>query len=242
MFGLGAATRIYVATGATDTVSIHEHIAERAEEFMDSGMSRVDAEQTARREFGNLGLIEQRSREVWQWPTAESLFADVRFALRQLIKSPGFTVTAVASLALGIAVNSTMFSLVSAFLLPHLPGREPQSCVVVSSVNPDASFQADTNPISPPNYSAWGNDRSVFSEVTAANEYLTGSLSGSEQQPEAISYAAVSANYFSVFGVAPQLGLRSRTWSFMRIRSFVKGDPDRKPQDIAEFGAGKSMS
>jgi predicted permease len=201
------------------TVSIHEHIAERAEEFMDSGMSRVDAEQTARREFGNLGLIEQRSREVWQWPTAESLFADVRFALRQLIKSPGFTVTAVATLALGIAVNSTMFSLVSAFLLPHLPGREPQSIVVVSSVNPDASFQADTNPISPPNYSAWGNDRSVFSEVTAANEYLTGSLSGSEQQPEAISYAAVSANYFSVFGVAPQLG-----------RAFVAGE-DKKGYD-----------
>ena len=152
-------------------------------------MSRVQAEQTARREFGNLGLIEQRSREVWQWPTAESLLADIRFALRQLIKSPGFTVTAVATLALGIAVNATMFSLVSAFLLPHLPGRDLQSMVVVSSVNPDATFQPDTNPVSPPNYAAWGNDTRVFSAVTAANEYLTGSLSGSAQQPEGISYA-----------------------------------------------------
>jgi predicted permease len=209
------------------TVSIHEHIAERAEELMDSGMSRVEAEQTARREFGNLGLIEQRSREVWQWPTAESLFADVRFALRQLIKSPGFTVTAVATLALGIAVNATMFSLVSAFLLPHLPGREPQSIVVVSSVNPDASFQADTNPVSPPNYSAWGNDRSVFSEVTAANEYLTGSLSGSGQQPEAISYAAVSANYFSVFGVAAQLG-----------RAFVAGEDEKGHDHVVILSHG----
>src|SRR6202166_436906 len=167
------------------TVSINEHLAERAEELMDGGMSRVEAEQTARREFGNLGLIEQRSREMWQWPTVESLLTDVRFALRQLIKSPGFTVTAVATLALGIAVNATMFSLVSAFVLPHLPGRDPQNVVVVSSVNPDASFQPDTNPVSPPNYLAWGYGRRIFSAVAAENEKLTGSLSGSAQQPEA---------------------------------------------------------
>ena len=197
------------------TVSISEHIAERAEELMDDGMPRAQAEQTARREFGNVTLIAQRSREAWQWPTAESLLSDVRFALRQLIKSPGFTITAVATLALGIAVNATMFSLVSAFLLPHLPGRDLQSMVVVSSVNPDTSFQADTNPVSPPNYSAWGRDSNIFSAVTAANEYLTGSLSGSAQQPEPISYAAVAANYFAVLGVSPQLG-----------RAFVVGEDE----------------
>jgi len=197
-------------------VSISEHIAERSEELMDDGMPRAEAEQTARREFGNLALMEQRSREVWQWPTAESLLSDVRFALRQLIKSPGFTLTAVATLALGIAVNATMFSLVSAFLLPHLPGRNLENMVVVSTVNPDASFHADTNPVSPPNYFAWGKDTSVFSAVTAANEYLTGSLSGSAQQPEPISYAAVAANYFSVLGVSPQLG-----------RAFVAGEDEQ---------------
>jgi predicted permease len=197
------------------TVSINEHLAERAEELMDDGMPRGEAEQTARREFGNLTSIKERSREVWQWPTAESLLGDIRFALRQLIKSPGFTVTTVATLALGIAVNATMFSMVSAFLLPQLPGRDLESMVVVSSVNPDTSFEADTNPVSPPNYFAWGNDTRVFSAVTAANEYLTGSLSEPAQQPEAITYAAVSANYFSVFGVSPQLG-----------RPFVAGEDE----------------
>ena len=123
-------------------VSIQEHIAERAEELMENGMPRAEAEQAARREFGNVDLIEQRSREEWQWLKAESIVADVRFALRQLIKSPGFTATAVVTLALGIAVNSTMFSLVSAFLLPHLPGRDPQNIVVVSSVNPDRALQS----------------------------------------------------------------------------------------------------
>jgi putative ABC transport system permease protein len=195
------------------TVSIREHIAERADELVGEGMPRAEAEQTARRAFGNVGLVEQRSREVWQWPTVESVFADIRFALRQLIKSPGFTITAVVTLALGIAVNATMFSMVSAFLLPHLPGRDPQSMVVVSSVNPDSQFQPDANPASAPNYLAWSKDTRVFSAMAAADEYRTGSLAGKGLQPEALTYAAVSPNYFPVFGVSPALG-----------RAFVAGE------------------
>lgn len=188
------------------SVSIREHIAERAEELMEEGMPEAEAEQAARREFGNLDLIEQRSREVWQWPSLESIFADLRFALRQLFKSPGFTITAVLTLALGIAINATMFSMVSAFLLPHLPGRDPQNMMVATSINPDAQFQASANPVSAPNYFAWASDTRLFSEAAAADEYRTGSLSGPGQQPEAIAYAAVTANYFTVFGESPQLG------------------------------------
>jgi predicted permease len=208
-------------------VSIQEHIAERAEELMESGMQRAAAEQAARREFGNVGLIEQRSREEWQWLKAESIVADVRFALRQLIKSPGFTATAVVTLALGIAVNSTMFSLVSAFLLPHLPGRDPQNMVVVSSVSPDQPLQADTNPVSPPNYFAWSADKAVFSGMSAADGYLTGSLSEPEEQPEAVSYSAVTANYFSVFGVTPELG-----------RTFVAGEDQRGHDHVVILSHG----
>ena len=194
-------------------ISIQEHIAERTDELMEGGMPRVEAEQAARREFGNVGLIEQHSREAWQWQTLESILADVRFALRQLVKSPGFTATAVVTLALGIAVNATMFSLVSAFLLPHLPGRDPQSLVVVSSFNSDQPFQSDTKPISPPNYFAWSANKSLFSEMSAADENRTGSMSERGKQAEAVSYAAVSANYFSVFGASPELG-----------RAFVTGE------------------
>ena len=187
-------------------ISIQEHIAERADELVEGGMPRTQAEQAARREFGNAGLIEQRSREVWQWQLMESTLADVRFALRQLVKSPGFTATAVLTLALGIAVNSTMFSLVSAFLLPQLPGRNSQRLVVVSSVNSDQPFQSDTNPVSPPNYFAWSAIKGLFSEMCAADENRTGSLSEPGNQPEAVNYAAVSPNYFSVFGASPVIG------------------------------------
>src|SRR5271167_2046221 len=83
------------------SVSIREHLEEKIEELMEEGMSREDAERAARREFGNVALVEERSREIWQWPTMESIWSDMRFALRQLIKSPVFTVTAVMTLSLG---------------------------------------------------------------------------------------------------------------------------------------------
>ena len=188
------------------SVSIQEHIAERADELIAEGMPRTQAEQAARREFGNMGLVEQKSREAWQWPALESIFADVRFAIRQLFKSPGFTVTAVLTLALGIAVNATMFSMVSAFLLPRLPGRDPQKMVVVSAVNPDGGMPPDTAPVSVPNYLAWRDDARVFASLAAADANRLGSLSGQGQTPESLGYAAVSPDYFSVFGAAPALG------------------------------------
>ncbi len=72
---------------------IRLHIEERAEHLMHEGMSQGEAEREARLAFGNRALLEERSREVWQWPTVESIWADVRFALRQLRRSPGFTIS-----------------------------------------------------------------------------------------------------------------------------------------------------
>ena len=71
------------------SVSIQEHIGERVDELVAEGMARTQAEQTARREFGNVGSIEQKSREAWQWPPLESIVADLKFVLRRLRKSPG---------------------------------------------------------------------------------------------------------------------------------------------------------
>ena len=186
--------------------TIREHLDEKIADLMDRGMTREQAEQAARRDFGNVTVIEERSREVWQWPTAESIAADARFALRQLINSPGFTITAVLTLALGIAVNGTIFSLVSAWLMPNLPERDADKVVVVSAVNPDDNFLPDVHEVSAPNYETIRGDAAVFADSAATIDAISGSLGGMHEQPEAIEYADVTPNYFSVFGAAPQLG------------------------------------
>src|SRR5450759_2970592 len=78
---------------------IRLHIEERAEQLIGKGMSPEEASREARRAFGNRTVMEERSREVWQWPTLESIWADARFALRQLRRSPGFTFAAIVTLA-----------------------------------------------------------------------------------------------------------------------------------------------
>ena len=68
-------------------------------------MTREQAERAVRRDFGNVTQIEERSREVWQWPTFESILADLRYTLRQLRRAPGFALTAIIVLALGIGIE-----------------------------------------------------------------------------------------------------------------------------------------
>lgn len=139
----------------------------------------------------------------------DTLIQDLRYGVRQLTKNPGFTAISVITLALGIAINATMFSMVSAVLLRRPPGRDPDRIAVVTGINPASGFQADNSALSVPNYLAWRAANHVFSDTAAADEYSTASLT-EKQQSEAVAAAAVSANYFNVLGVAPQLG---RTFS-----------------------------
>src|ERR1035441_4024996 len=110
---------------------IQLHIEERAEHLMAEGMSPLEAQHAARRAFGNRVLLEERSRLVWQWPTLECIWADVRIAVRNLRRSPGFTIAAVVTLALAIGANAVVFGVLNALILRPLNVPDAQSLYTI---------------------------------------------------------------------------------------------------------------
>src|ERR1700761_4202273 len=144
-------------------VSIQEHLDERAEELMEAGLSREEAAQKARREFGNVTAIAERSREVWQWPTLESIWADVRFALHQLRKSPGFAITAILTLALGVGATTAIFSVVKAVLLAPLPYKDSDRIVAVWTTNPARGDRG--HPSTAADFAIWKQRSDVFEDL-----------------------------------------------------------------------------
>ena len=184
---------------------IQAHLEEKIEELVASGMSRKEAAAAARREFGNLTLTEEDSRAVWRWPGVEDMIEDIRYGLRVLRKSPGFTAVAVLTLALGIGANTAIFSVVNALLFRPLPFRDPARLVVVWHTPPQKSFPGVSKfVVSPANYLDWRNQNHVFEQMSAVafrNFNLTGM-----GQPESVEGRGVSADFFSTLGVQPVLG------------------------------------
>jgi predicted permease len=125
------------------SVSIQEHIELRAEELMEEGVPRGEAERAARREFGNVALIKERSREEWQWAALESILADLKLVLRRLRKSPGFAATILLTLAIGIGANTAVFSVVDCVLLKPLPYPNSGELVDLSLNAPGAGGLAN---------------------------------------------------------------------------------------------------
>jgi predicted permease len=186
------------------------HLEERTEQLMRDGISRKEAEQAARRAFGNRTVLEERSRTVWQWPTLESIWTDLRYAMRQLRKSPGFSITVVATLALGIGANTAIFSVMNAVLLRMLPVRNPGQLFYITHEHMpsstgstgDSRFSSGINI-----YNRLREDRSVASDVIA---YVPLSFNKTAvrigDSPEEVRADEVSGNFFSALGVPMDQG------------------------------------
>jgi hypothetical protein len=183
-------------------ISIQDHIEERTEELVEGGMQPGEAARTARREFGNATLIQERSREVWQWPTLESIWADVRFALHQLRRSPGFAMTAILTLALGVGATTAIFSVVKAVLLASLPYKDSDRLVAVWTAN--LTRDNKPHPSTAADFAVWKQRSAVFEDLAPSydnEKTLTG-----QGEPQLLIGYAVSANYLRILGVQPHLG------------------------------------
>jgi predicted permease len=182
------------------------HLEERTEQLMREGKSRHEAEQAARRAFGNRTVIEERSREVWQWPTLESIWVDVRFAMRQLRKSPSFSLTVILSLTLGLGANTTIFTFVNALLLKPPAVADAGHLVEVMTHNAKASGIEAFLPLSYPGYvTLRDHNRSLSGFAAFDGEPHTVSWSH-DGEGEMVYGQLVSSNFFSVLGVEPALG------------------------------------
>jgi predicted permease len=181
---------------------IREHLEEKTEELMAGGMSRSEAAAAARREFGNLTLTEQEAREVWQWPTFENFLADVRFGSRMLRKDFAFSTVAILTLALGIGLNTGMFSILDAALLRPLPFPNPELLVKADTYDlKSGTFYGNA---SYPDFEDWRKANPFWQSLAACEEKSFNLVGASE--PQHVKGEVVSANFFEALGIQPEKG------------------------------------
>ncbi len=173
------------------------HLSERVDELIAGGMAPEKARREAARRFGNRTSLKERTRDVDVLVWLESLVADVRYAVRGLIRSPGFAAVAIVSLALGIGANTAIFSLTNALLLKALPVRAPAELLQVTIGEDGPSF---TNP-------QWEEIRGrqrVFSSVFAYTDRRFNLSTGGEARR--VPGALVSGAFFATLGITPAAG------------------------------------
>ncbi|MGD0737371.1 MAG: ABC transporter permease [Terracidiphilus sp.] len=197
---------------------IESHLKMATADRVARGERPEDARRAAVREFGNLPLVAEVTRERWGWLRLERLTQDVRFALRQLMRTPGFTVTVLLTLALGIGANAAIFTLVNAVLLKSLPvadpkmlwhvGNDGQDCCVgglqVRDSGNYSNFSLDT-------YEQLKKNVPEFEELAAMQAGFTyrqviARRDGAQTQARSVMGEFVSGNYFRTFGLRPEAG------------------------------------
>jgi macrolide transport system ATP-binding/permease protein len=192
------------------------HMDEQIAEFVAAGMSPGEARLAAMRAFGNGTAMKEEAWDAWGWIWLEQIRQDARYAIRQLRKTPGFTATAILTLALGIGANAAIFTLVNAVMMKNLPVTDPKAlvrlgntndCCVNGGARDDGNYSLFPTEI----YERLKKNVPEFEDLAAFQagfEYrpITTRRDGTQESPRSVMGEFVSGNYFQVFGLRPQAG------------------------------------
>jgi predicted permease len=184
------------------------------EEQRNRGLSPGAARQAAIRAFGNPALIREQTRAVWSWNRLEALGHDLRYGLRALRRTPGFTIMAVVVIALGIGANVALFTVVRSVLLKPLPFRDPDRLVLMYEYEPDRPHAMPWLPVDAGSFWEWQQATQSVAQMAMVSPFQGYNVSSEAGKlPEQIDAAWCTGNFLSLLGVQPMLG-----------RDFTAGD------------------
>jgi predicted permease len=197
------------------------HIQSMAEELVASGMSEQEARAAARRKFGNMTRKSEEARSIWIARWMSDLAQDLRHAFRGMRRDAGFTASAILIAGLGIGASATVFSVVNALLLRPLPFRDPERLVWIANV--EWSMQVSQ-------YLDFRERNKSFSDLAGSAGYGVGDieLTGTGE-PERLTSAPVTQNFFTLLGVQPMIG---RSFAVEECR----GRSDTPPAALLSYG------
>lgn len=213
------------------------HLEQEIAERVANGAAPDAAHKAAMRDFGNPTLLRDQARRGWSWGWLETIARDLRFGARALLRSPGFTITAIAVMALCIGATTCLFTMVRSVLLEPLPFHDPGNLVMVYE-HFRGNLSADPyNEVSPGDFYEWRAQTHGFADM-ASYHYTALTVTGDHgEMPELVAAQKGTWNFFSLLGVTPALGrtfrededrvgdhhVAIRTWSFYQRR--FGGDP-----------------
>ena len=208
------------------------HIDQQVKENIARGLNPDEARFAALRTFGNPTQLRDEARSSWSWNWLEKFLRDLRYGARTLTRSPGFSLTAILVMALGIGATTSLFTVVRSVLLKPLPFRDPDNLVMVYEHFREDNGGSGFNVVSPADFNDWHQRTHGFADMAA---WLTTDfdLTGEHAElPEVVQGAGGSWNLFSVLGTPPAIGRAFRpeedqvganhvvllTWSFFQRR------------------------
>ena len=182
---------------------LRAHLEHEVEKYVQSGLPLEEAKRRARLEFGGLDQVKEECRDARGVNLIETTLQDIRYGVRKLARSPGFTAVAVATLALGIGANTLIFSVVNAAILHPLPFRDAGRLVTQWATSPTVGYSGPGS-LADKDYMEWRDQNRVFGDIAAFRGQPT-NLTG-VGEPARLNGATITASLLHVLDVNPALG------------------------------------